>query len=72
MALGAAAGERDEELGAGAAFPQELDLRARIGQARPSSVPVVVFECDELGSVAGSPPFNEAGEAATAGPQGPV
>jgi len=33
--------------------------------------PFVVFERDEVSSVAGSPPLREAGETATAGPQGP-
>jgi len=32
----------------------------------------VVFERDEVSFVAGSPPFNEASEAATAGPWGPM
>jgi hypothetical protein len=33
--------------------------------------PSVVFDRDEVSSVAGSPPFHEASGTATAGPQGP-
>ncbi|MGH3031632.1 MAG: methyltransferase domain-containing protein [Gaiellaceae bacterium] len=34
--------------------------------------PFVVFERDEVSSVAGSPPLIEASESATAGPEGPM
>jgi hypothetical protein len=34
--------------------------------------PLVVFECGEVSSVAGSPPVDEASEAATAGAQRPT
>jgi len=52
-----------------------LELPALVAEALTRSQvasPHVVFERDEVSSVAGSLLFGEASEAATAGPQGPV